>query len=72
MRIKAGVGVVQDFDVKAGGLAKVLVAAGAPVLPLPDLLTASLLPHLVRVVEAHRLVAVVLQGKVSVPSLKQR
>ena len=44
---------VQDFDVKAAGLAEVLVAAGAPVLPLPDLLTASLLPHLVRVVEAH-------------------
>ena len=46
LRVEAGVGVVEDFDVEPAGLAEVLVAAGAPVLPLADLLAASLLPHL--------------------------
>ena len=66
--VEAGVGVVENFDVKSSGIAKVFVAAGAPMLPLANLLTASLLPHLVGVVEAHRLVAVVLQREISVPS----
>ena len=46
--------------------AHVPVAAAAPVLPLPDLAAAPLLPHLLRVVKALGVRAVVFEGKVPI------
>ena len=66
----AGVGVVQDEDVQPRVLARVVVAAGAPVLPLPHLVAAPLLPHLLRVVETPATAPVTLQGKVTVLAWK--
>jgi len=49
--VEAGEGVVEDLHVEPLLLADVVVAAGAPVLPLPHLAAASLLPHALRVVK---------------------
>ena len=57
---------IEDHDVEPAAGADVVVASAAPVLPLPDLGTAPLFPHLLRVVEATRALAVVLQSKVTV------
>ena len=64
--VEAGVCVVEDDDLQAAVLAVVVVAAGAPVLPLPDLGAAPLLPHLLRVVEASAARPVTLQREVSI------
>lgn len=58
--VVAGVGEVSDHYVKPSGFAFVLVAPGAPVLPLAGLLAGSLLPHVIRVVETPRVGAVIL------------
>ena len=65
LRVEASEGVVEDEDVEAAVAAHVLVAAGAPVLPLSDLVAGALLPHLIRVVEAFRVAAVALESKVA-------
>jgi len=65
-RVEAGEGAVQHADVQPAVAAGVLVAAGSPVLPLTNLLTTALLPHLVRVVEAARVRRVPLQREVAV------
>ena len=64
--VEAGVGVVEDQDLEPAVLAVVLVAARAPVLPLPHLGAAPLLPHLLRVVEASAARPVTLQREVSI------
>lgn len=64
--VVAGEGVVQDLDVEAAAGAHVLVASAAPVLPLPDLRTTPLFPHLFSVVEASRVLTVVLQSEIAV------
>ena len=64
--IVAGEGVIEDDYVQAAGGADKVIASTAPVLPLTDLVARSLLPHLVRVIEALGAAAVSLQGKISV------
>ena len=49
----AGVGVVEDEDVQPRVLARVVVAAGAPVLPLPHLDTRVTCHKLSRVTRCH-------------------
>ena len=44
--VEAGVGVVEDFDVKSSGVAKVFVAAGAPMRSCGLPKWSSLLPIL--------------------------
>lgn len=68
--VVAGVGLVQDDDVEPAVLAVVVVAAGAPVLPLSHLVAAPLLPHLLGVVETPAAAAVTLQGEVTVLACK--
>ena len=68
--VVAGVGLVEDDDVQPAVLAVVVVAAGAPVLPLPHLVAAPLLPHLLGVVETPAAAAVTLQGEVTVLACK--
>ena len=65
-RVVAGVGVVQHQDLQPAVTTVEVVAAGAPVLPLPDLGAAPLLPHLLRVVEASAACPVTLQREVSI------
>ena len=69
--VEAGEGVVEDLHVQPLLLADVVVAAGAPVLPLPDLGAAPLLPHLLRVVEASAACPVTLQREVSIDACNQ-
>ena len=68
--VVAGVGVVQHDDLQPAVLTFEVVAAGAPVLPLPDLVTAPLLPHLLGVVKTPAASPVTLQGKVTVRACK--
>ena len=49
----AGVGVVEDEDVQPRVLARVVVAAGAPVLPLPHLEARVTCHKLSRVTRCH-------------------
>lgn len=49
--VEAGEGMIEDLHVEPLLLADVVVAARAPVLPLSNLATASLLPHTLRVVK---------------------
>lgn len=62
--MEALVGVVGNVDLQSAVAACVFVAARPIMLPLPCLVTISLFPHLFAVLEALRLVAVLLQRKV--------
>lgn len=64
--VEAGEGVVEDLHVQPLLLADVVVAAGAPVLPLSNLTTAPLLPHPLCMVKTFRANTVGLQRKVSI------
>lgn len=50
-RVEASECVVEDLHVKPLLLTNIVVAAGAPMLPLANLAAASLLPHSLGVVE---------------------
>jgi hypothetical protein len=56
--------VVRDVDMESTSLACVGVATRAPMLPFSGLMTASLFPHLLRMLEAFRLRSVFLKGEV--------
>lgn len=58
--------VIQYLQMQAASSTQELVTATAPMLPLSDLTTGTLFPHLFCVVKAARVLAIPLQGKVLV------
>ena len=57
---------VEDDDVQSPLFTEIVVAAGAPVLPLPHLGAAPLLPHGLGVVKTLALLSIVLQCEVTI------